>query len=739
MTLNRRLPRTLAAMASFTIVSSLLTALVVAFVISTLTTSATLNRVLPQFLTDNSVEDAEFTTVVPIDETAAAGLEDEFAAVVSRQRSLDVDVDGATLRFLSASHDVNRVALLEGRMPSAADELVLSPRTAAHQGWTVGSRLSAGDHEFTVVGIGVRPDYLYPLRQGTDAYPRFDTFGTAVVLDEAMDQLGPPRIQYAVRFLDPDRVLDLRRSVDEQYTMLTYLSGSANQRIDFARQTGDSLGRVTMMFTPLVAVLVLVIVALVLSRKVRTEQREMGALAAMGYRSGELTRHYLWMALIPGCVGVVIGMVVGWRLLDPVAAVYFGDFDTVPYEHRLNPVVVVVSGLAPIAGYGVVAAVTIGRLLRQPPIELLRRAKEGATTTGRPTNRPATRWRRSLKWRTVRGHVSRSIVVLVSVMVAGLCVFSGLTLNDSVSWLVSSGSDNQRYEYLYALTTPVEEPPPDADGALVASFEVDGHQTPFQLWGIDIPSRFIDVRTVEGAQMDADGFYLTRAAARAYGVEVGDTFSFREVTTAREYEIVIAGVIDDDVTMAVYAERGAVADLVGVPASFNTVLLSEVVLSLDDGLVSTVVSKHDSQEALSQVLGLFRVAAGIIIAFGFLLGVMLVYVMTNMVVEDQSSTISLFKVLGYRPREINAVVLGTNHVVVAVGFVMSVPVTLAVCTAVFAGASGTMGIALAAHPTARSLATAAVIVAVAYLVSLQLLKRKTYRIDMVESLKDNRE
>jgi len=91
-TLNRRLPRTLAAMASFTIVSSLLTALVVAFVISTLTTSATLNRVLPQFLTDNSVEDAEFTTVVPIDETAAAGLEDEFAAVVSRQRSLDVDV-----------------------------------------------------------------------------------------------------------------------------------------------------------------------------------------------------------------------------------------------------------------------------------------------------------------------------------------------------------------------------------------------------------------------------------------------------------------------------------------------------------------------------------------------------------------------------------------------------------------------------------------------------------------------
>lgn len=736
MILNRRVFRNLAAMASFHIVAGVLTALVVAFALATLTTSATLNRVVPDFLSANAVEDASFTTVRPLAPADVDDLKEEFGVALAAQESLDVRIGHRTLRLLDDQDEVNVFAVSAGRAPTANREIALSQRFAEANGYAIGDRLDIGGVELTVVGTGVRPDYLYPLRDLSDAYPNFEEFGTAITTAQTLSEFGAPSVHYVVRSAEGVS-LDFRRQVDERFGMLEYQPASANQRIEFGQQSGQSLQRITTGFTPLVAALVLMIMALVLGRKVRAEQQQIGALTALGYRKRELTGHYVWFAVLPGVVGTVLGLLLGWSLLETVCAVYFADLDAIGYDIRVAPGLVVACCVAPVVSYGLVAVGTLSRLLRRPTVELLRRAAEGRRPVRLGGASP--KWRRNLKWRSIVGHPGRSVVVVSAVIVAGLCVLFGMALRDSVSSLVAESARDIRYEYTYALTRPVTEVPDDAEGVLALGFETTDGDSQFQVWGLDADSRFVDPGTAEATSKDSEGYYVTTAMAGVLDISPGDELPMRRVTTLEEDTVKVAGLVDDDVTMAVYTGRDSLGELTGIDSTYSTILLSEKELDLGDGVVASSLSREQTRDALSQVLDLFQVAAVIIIAFGFLLGVLLVYVITDMLVEDQASMISLFKVLGYTQREIDGFVLGTNHVLVVGGFLASLPLTLAACTAVFAGTGDSIGVALPVVLDWRSAAGGAVIVFASYAVSLLLLRRKTMRIDMVESLKDNRE
>lgn len=98
----------------------------------------------------------------------------------------------------------------------------------------------------------------------------------------------------------------------------------------------------------------------------------------------------------------------------------------------------------------------------------------------------------------------------------------------------------------------------------------------------------------------------------------------------------------------------------------------------------------------------------------------------------------MLKVLGYRDRQINRIVLRSHHILLPLGILLSVPCVYAAAHAFFLlmVEYGVMLVDTYIEP--KSCLISILLTAGCYFGSLWLLHRKVKKIDMIESLKDNR-
>jgi len=295
------------------------------------------------------------------------------------------------------------------------------------------------------------------------------------------------------------------------------------------------------------------------------------------------------------------------------------------------------------------------------------------------------------------------------------------------------------YEYRYTLNTVLTDVPADGEPMLSGYFEVEGQKDLFTLSGLVENPEYLGLVTKSGEAVEYGKYYITSNAAALYGVDAGDTFTFIHTLTLEKITVNVADIIDDDVQCALYTSSAHVADLMALPSGSYNVLLSDKELDINPDLVALESTKEKLREQFEVSIELFMSAIYGIIAFGAILCIISVYLTVNMLVEENKSNISILKVLGYHTREINRLVLNTNHILLPLCFVLSILAGMKLCTELFASFIAELNVYIKPVITWQSMLICLGVLVGSYFISLQMLKRKAYRIDMVESLKDNRD
>lgn len=129
-----------------------------------------------------------------------------------------------------------------------------------------------------------RPDYLYMLEVEDDSYKNVSTFYLCYMTDSAFEALGDTGCQYLVRYTEASDITGFRKAVHEQYYMRSYSSAAENPRITMVEQQAQMfnvMAYVLLCILPLIAV---ILISIVISRKVKSEQRMIGTLSALGYK-----------------------------------------------------------------------------------------------------------------------------------------------------------------------------------------------------------------------------------------------------------------------------------------------------------------------------------------------------------------------------------------------------------------------------------------------------------------------
>ena len=199
------------------------------------------------------------------------------------------------------------------------------------------------------------------------------------------------------------------------------------------------------------------------------------------------------------------------------------------------------------------------------------------------------------------------------------------------------------------------------------------------------------------------------------------------------------GIAQDNSQQILYTSYTNVKEIIEVEEDYFNVVYSDTELFIESDALSYVGDNDGILDTLMNAMTALNTMVYGIMAIGCLLSIISVYLIVNLLIGENKSNISMFKVLGYQNREINKMILNINHILVVIGFLLAIPASVAAVKILCINMVSLLHIVIEPSLRAGSVALCAVIILCSYCLSLLLLRKKVDRIDMVTCLKGNRE
>ncbi len=740
MKLNKRYRRSIKHDRSFYISSSLLTILTLLLFFIMNISGEAIAKFGDDFFAEQKVEDAEFSTYLPIPDEEITALEDKYALTLEPQYYANIETGTTTTRLFKKTQEVNLYHVTEGRDVLTDDEVVISEGYAVANKVELGSQITVGEKIYTVTGFFQRPDYLYMLENVDDAYKNVTTFFLAYVTDAEFERIGSTDCLYLVRYTQ-DNQIEFRKEMNERYQMRSYLSADDNIRIYIVKMQAEMFIAVSYIVLAIMPLLVVVLVSIVINRKVKSEQKQIGTLTALGYRKGQLMRHYAGFAMIPGLLGGLLSAILALVFAQPFGELGLADYEPMRIQCRLNPVVAVLGVIVPTVMYMLAAMRSVHKLLKKDSVLLLNgNADQGEKNYKHMLKKRKLSFRIKYALRSLVGNPSRTFVVFLGIFLGSYISLLGFSLLDTMDNTKQSLKDEMgSYEYQYVLNELTVENVYGGEALLMSTMETtDGNR--FSVIGTRESNPYLKLKDTQGNSISLeDGYYITSVMARLQDLKAGDSLTLCNPLSLEETTFTIAGIIDNDMQSAVYGSKANIARMLGMEETVSNVIMSDTELDIPSSKVIQVIKQSDAEEQFQNMTNQMDVMIYFVIGIGAVICMASIYVAVNMLVTENRSNISMLKVLGYKDRQINQIVLNVNHILVPVGFLLSIPLVFASNNWFMGILADFIGALLKAYIAPQSFVYSALLICLSYFGSLCLLRRKVSKVNMVESLKGNRE
>lgn len=740
MKLNKRYRRSIKHDRSFYISSSLLTILTLLLFFIMNISGEAIAKFGDDFFAEQKVEDAEFSTYLPIPDEEITALEEKYALTLEPLYYANIETGTTTTRLFKKTQEVNLYHVTEGRDVLTDDEVVISEGYAVANKVELGSQITIGEKIYTVTGFFQRPDYLYMLENVDDAYKNVTTFFLAYVTDAEFERIGSTDCLYLVRYTQ-DNQIEFRKEMNERYQMRSYLSADDNIRIYIVKMQAEMYIAVSYIVLAIMPLLVVVLVSIVINRKVKSEQKQIGTLTALGYRKGQLMCHYAGFAMIPGLLGGLLSAILALVFAQPFGELGLADYEPMRIQCRLNPVVAVLGVIVPTVMYMLAAMRSVHKLLKKDSVLLLNgNADQGEKNYKHMLKKRKLSFRIKYALRSLVGNPSRTFVVFLGIFLGSYISLLGFSLLDTMDNTKQSLKDEMgSYEYQYVLNELTVENVYGGEALLMSTMETtDGNR--FSVIGTRESNPYLKLKDAQGNPISLeDGYYITSVMARLQDLKAGDSLTLCNPLSLEETTITIAGIVDNDMQSAVYGSKANIARMLGMEETVSNVIMSDTELDIPSSKVIQVIKQSDAEEQFQNMTNQMDVMIYFVIGIGAVICMASIYVAVNMLVTENRSNISMLKVLGYKDRQINQIVLNVNHILVPVGFLLSIPLVFASNNWFMGILADFIGALLKAYIAPQSFVYSALLICLSYFGSLCLLRRKVSKVNMVESLKGNRE
>lgn len=636
-----------------------------------------------------NVEDGHFALNSEATDDMKKAIEDEGVTIYDMPYyDLDMSIkksdgESRTLRIFEVRHEVNRMCTMKGSLPDRDDELAIDRMFAENNDIEIGDELEVGGRDYKVCGYVALSDYSTMFQNNNDTMFDATIFGVAVVTGTEFDRLpeNGREWSYVWKYNDgmPDDEKkekkladDLLKTVYTQammngITVDTFIPRYQNQAINF---TGEDIGSDTEMmkwFEYIVIVILAFIFAVTISNTLTKEASVIGTLRASGYTKRELLIHYISLPVIVTFVASIVGNILGYTYFkDMGAQLYYDSYSLTKYETIWNADAFVLTTVVPLIIMLVVNLLVVNNKLKLSPLRFLRHDLSRSRRK-KAVKLPHWKFMTRFKTRVILQNIPGYVVMLIGIYFAQVLMMFGLMLNPLLEHYQDDVLDNMLAAHQYVLDSQVETSVDSAETYCVKTLKTTGDiDDEIMVYGIHEDSRYFPKKLKDGDVLVSDGY------ADKYRLSDGDEIKLKENYGDDIYKFKLTSSVKYPSTLAIFMTEDDFRQTFGLDEGYFTGYFSDEELTdISDHVVSEI-TKDDLIKVSRQLKKSIGSMFYIVIAFSLLMFMLLVYLLTKLIVERNTISISMVKILGYDGREIGKLYLSSTTIMVAVVTVIDI-------------------------------------------------------------------
>jgi len=697
---------------------------------------------LNNFRTVHKLEDASFIVQNPIPNLQE--LEDKYDITLEERKSSDFNYDSkSVLRILQSTEKVDKYAVIKGRSLQHMGEILIDQGFAKAHSLSVDDNLKINNVMFKIVGYMTTPDYVYPLKSESDVLKNPKAFGIAVVAKGDIEEIGPNLTYYSVKFNRPNSD-EFIKDLGNKNILIQWINKKDNNRISFI--DGDMKGGVTVGKDLPIAILVLtcILISVVLTRLIKEEYLEIGTLYALGYTKKEIMNHYFRYSLIMSVIGSAMGTFIGSLLVKPLLSEVTGYYNLPLLIINFDMKYIIQSFLLPFIFLIPVTYIVISRSLKLSPVQLMRGGVQKTKVNFIEKSLKLDRFKFNTKFkiREMVRSLPRTMLMIFGVTFASMLLLLGFATKDSMDYMVNSSyKDIYQYNYQYTFNALQSGVLDSGEKRSLSTYTANLNQKDenFVICGVQKDSKLINLVDRSNNHLSFDQVIITKSMSDRYGLKEGDSIKVKNKLNSEKFTIKIDKIAKAYTGDIIYMPLNDFNRLNGYPENSYFQIDSKEKLNIPSNKLLAESNRQDMIDGYNALLLPMKYMIGGIAATAFIIGLIVIYVVTSLLIEENKANISMFKILGYSNKEVFSLILSSNTILVILGFIISVPLILASLKSFFNTMTKDMNITIPTQLYNINILISFVIIMLTYELSKALNRKKVLSVSMADSLKEKRD
>ncbi|KKO55489.1 ABC transporter permease [Paenibacillus sp. DMB20] len=669
------------------------------------------------------------------------------------------------IHSIPANNEINTPTIIEGRIPSQQDEVLLDSHYAKEHQYQVGDQIQISLNDknvtFTISGLGENVEYAKK-----NKIQDHKTSGVAYIAEAAVPQIAGG-LTYNEILIDAKEGYDidqLGQTIKAQSAELSYVNQISKERTFSYSQLQQTIHNNNLMskVIPLVLFIIeAIILFLTMSRIIDSQRNQVGIMKALGVKNRNIMLHYMGYPVLVGIIGSILGCVTAASVFIPLVKASNAKAYSLPDISFSLSLTSVIPPILFSSAFGILSCYLSGRAILQERAAQAMRPKPPKKMKKLLIERIPGIWSHiSYSYKLIMRNIflnkpkalASSVGVVVSTVLLITAFGTMTSLQKVADQIEKVNTYDLRVDYArdsapetlqlpigitssYDLSTfPVEFIKGDdnekatlvvteKENNLIRFFDEKGNQVSLKDGGVLVPQSYADnYRIAEGdsIQIKFTAPEFSNKTVEMKVLQISTQYSNPSFYVTPAY-LQSFGI--DYKPSSLLVEASSATDLASVRHFFE-----------QDQQADTISDNNDLKKSAQYILKqnsfifIMFIISAVVLSFGA------IYTISSINIYERNRELATLKVLGYPKQKINRLIFFENIILTAFAVLVALPISGYMYSLVVKALSST-------HqqiPNQLNLFVMLMAVILAFVLTILsnlLLRRKVSRINMIESLK----
>ena len=624
--------------------------------------------------------------------------------------------NGTDFRFYKIRTEIDLQEVFDGRLPETEEEIAIERLYGENNNLNIGDSLVYNNISYTIVGTISLVDYSCLFQDNNQMMMDSIDFGVGVLTSGGFNRISneDTKYRYAYKYNDStlsseelnDKNDDLKDILVSNTQLDEFIESYNNKAITFVLEDAESDSASMYIFLYLMIILIAYISAITISNTIHKESTVIGTLKASGYTNHELLMHYMLMPTFISILGVIVGNIVGYTYIQEfMKKVYYANYSLAKYVSYFKWDTFLLVSVLPLIMMFLINYFVLRKTLKLSPLKFLRK------DLSKHKHKKAIKLSHKIPFfsrfrtRIIIQNKNAYITLIIGIWMANLLFFFGLGLPDVLNNYMDIASRGIIAPYETILNMPLSLS--KSDHKLEASINLLNFANNVQTENEDAEKfSFYSLKMLKGDiykeddvnvfgmkknsnyfqyELKSNDCYVSQALATKYELDIGSYFTTYEASNHNNtYTFKVTGITENNASLEFYLNMDTLNDIFELgDDTFVGYLSNTPINDIDSQYISQVITAESTASVSKQLLNSMGEMMNLYSYFSIIVFVLVLYLLSKMIIERNTVSISMSKILGYSNLEISRLYVISTSIVVIVAALSSIPIVYGPLVKVF--------------------------------------------------------